>query len=43
MADNQGGEDITALRYLEIIGTPRDKTDMSEFKRVAGKAGEADH
>ncbi len=41
--DNQGGEDTTALRYLEVIGTPRDATDMKQFQRVAGKAGEADH
>jgi len=41
--DNQGGEDSTVLRYLEIIGSPRDATDMKDFKRVAGKEGESDH
>ncbi len=40
---NQGGEDTSVLEHLDIIGTPRETSDMSQFKRVAGKAGEADH
>merc|ERR1719235_1434368 len=43
VVDNHGGEDTTAISYLEFIGTPRDTTNMAEFKRVAGKAGERDH
>eukprot|EP00730_Choanoeca_flexa_P014429 TRINITY_DN6309_c0_g1_i1.p1 TRINITY_DN6309_c0_g1~~TRINITY_DN6309_c0_g1_i1.p1 ORF type:complete len:291 (+),score=83.13 TRINITY_DN6309_c0_g1_i1:39-911(+) len=39
--DNQGGEDVSALTYFELIGTPRDVTNMAEFKRVAGEKGEA--
>eukprot|EP00043_Microstomoeca_roanoka_P006509 m.63336 g.63336 ORF g.63336 m.63336 type:complete len:290 (-) comp13442_c0_seq2:1049-1918(-) len=40
--DNIGGQDTTAINYIELIGTPRDTTNMAEFKRVAGKAGERD-
>ncbi|EDQ90743.1 uncharacterized protein MONBRDRAFT_18559 [Monosiga brevicollis MX1] len=39
--DNQGGEDETAFSYLELIGSTRDATNMKDFKRVAGEAGEA--
>jgi hypothetical protein len=39
--DNQGGDDVSALTYFEFIGTPRDTTNMAEFKRVAGEKGEA--
>lgn len=41
--DNHGGTDTTALRKLDIIGGLREASDMAEFKRVAGKAGEVDH
>ncbi|EGD83320.1 hypothetical protein PTSG_03928 [Salpingoeca rosetta] len=42
VVDNHGGEDTTAINYIELIGTPRDTTNMAEFKRVAGKPGERD-
>ncbi|XP_064645393.1 thioredoxin-like protein 1 [Lineus longissimus] len=40
-ADNQDGEETTRINYLGIIGTPVIATNMSEFKRVAGKKGES--
>ncbi|XP_014778589.1 thioredoxin-like protein 1 [Octopus bimaculoides] len=41
MKDNQQGMDTTQLDYLCFIGTPVSSTDMSDFKRVAGKKGES--
>ena len=38
--DNQGDEETTQIDYLAVIGTPINTTNMSEFKRVAGKKGE---
>jgi len=39
--DNQSGDDVTQIDYLSIIGTPITTTNMSDFKRVAGKKGES--
>ncbi|GAB1607129.1 thioredoxin-like protein 1 [Argonauta hians] len=39
--DNQTGCETTRLNYLCFIGTPVSATDMSDFKRVAGKKGES--
>jgi len=39
--DNQSGDDVTVLNYLQIIGSPMNATNMSDFKRVAGKKGES--
>lgn len=39
--DNQAGDDITQIDYLGIIGSPISTTNMSDFKRVAGKKGES--
>lgn len=41
VVDNQGGDDITKITYLKLIGVPCDATNMNDFKRVAGKAGES--
>lgn len=41
--DNQGGTDTTAIAHLDVIGGLREAANMSDFKRVAGKAGEMDH
>lgn len=40
VADNQEDSETTVLSMLQLIGTPRDKTDMKEFKRVSGQVGE---
>jgi len=39
--DNQNGDDTTQIDHLSIIGSPVGTTNMSEFKRVAGKKGES--
>jgi hypothetical protein len=42
MRDNQEGEEVTVVDQLHIIGCPIDATNMKDFKRVAGKAGESE-
>lgn len=39
--DNQCGSETTRINHLAIIGSTISMTNMSEFKRVAGKAGES--
>jgi len=39
--DNQGGDEVTQIDHLSIIGTPIQSTNMDDFKRVSGKKGEA--
>jgi len=41
VVDNQGGNDVTTINYIKLIGVPCNATNMSDFKRVAGKAGES--
>ena len=36
VANNQGDEETTVLKYLKLIGIPLIATNMNEFKRVAG-------
>jgi len=40
--DNIGDKEQTALSRLQFIGQTVSQTNMSEFKRVAGKAGEGE-
>jgi hypothetical protein len=39
--DNQGGTDVTEIDSLTFYGIPVSTTNMTDFKRVAGKAGES--
>ncbi|XP_015917111.1 thioredoxin-like protein 1 [Parasteatoda tepidariorum] len=39
--DNQSGADTTRIDHLAIIGSTISMTNMSDFKRVAGKKGES--
>jgi len=39
--DNQSGDETTRIDNLVLIGSPVGTTNMSEFKRVAGKKGES--
>lgn len=39
--DNQNDEEITRIDKLVILGLPLATTNMGEFKRIAGKVGEA--
>ncbi|BFZ14214.1 hypothetical protein BsWGS_17253 [Bradybaena similaris] len=39
--DNQVGADTTRIDHLALIGSPTSSTNMSDFKRVAGKKGES--
>lgn len=39
--DNQGDEETTQIQRLLFIGSPVSTTNMNDFKRVAGKAGES--
>jgi len=38
--DNQSGADTTRIDHLALFGSPTSTTNMSEFKRVAGKKDE---
>jgi len=39
--DNQEGGEVTQIDYFSVVGTPIGTTNMSDFKRVQGKKGEA--
>jgi len=39
--DNQSGDETTRIDNLVLLGSPVGTTNMSEFKRVAGKKGES--
>jgi len=40
---NQGEEETSAIKRLVFIGQPVQDTNMKDFKRVAGNAGESHH
>ena len=42
VASNQGDEESSALSLLKLYGAPIGVTNMAEFKRVAGNAGEGE-
>ena len=39
--DNQGGEEITQVRFIGLFGSTKESSNMQNFKRIAGKAGES--
>jgi len=39
--DNQSGAETTRIDHLAIYGSPLSTTNMNDFKRIAGKKGEA--
>ena len=39
--DNQSGAELSRISYLQVIGSPVQTTNMSDFKRIAGKKGES--
>jgi hypothetical protein len=39
--NNQSGDEVTQIDHLAVIGTPISTTNMTDFKRVSGKKGEA--
>lgn len=39
--DNLGGGEVTQIDYISFVGTPVGTTNMTDFKRVAGKKGES--
>ena len=41
IADNMSGSEITQIDSLTVYGAPVSTTNMQEFKRVAGQAGES--
>ncbi|XP_025201093.1 thioredoxin-like protein 1 [Melanaphis sacchari] len=41
VVNNQTDEEVTRIDSLDIIGMPISTTNMGDFKRVAGKVGEA--
>ncbi|KAA0193147.1 Thioredoxin-like protein [Hyalella azteca] len=40
--DNQSGDEVTRINSIQVIGSPVQTTNMSDFKRVAGKKGESE-
>lgn len=41
IVNNQTEDEVTKIEALSIIGMPISTTNMGDFKRVAGKVGEA--
>jgi len=39
--DNQSGDETTVIEQLTVVGMPIITTKMDDFKRIAGKKGEA--
>ncbi|KAI6657024.1 Thioredoxin-like protein 1 [Oopsacas minuta] len=39
--NNQGGEETTQIGFIGLFGSTKESSNMQEFKRIAGKAGES--
>ena len=39
--DNQGNEETTRILFIGLYGSTKESSNMHDFKRITGKAGES--